>query len=246
MRISLVTLFFSLGMASFASAQQFDVKGAVLDYGNGQRISNVEIFNSNTKEYTASNSMGLFTIRVKEGDTLKTKKEDYNEVVRIVHGTSDIIIRIKPFLQLEEVNVFGQSKKDQLDDVMEDFRKKGNYFNGKPPLLAYALSPISALYGLLGKTPKNARRFQNYMNIELEESVIDRKFPAYLVETVTGLSGEDLNNFLALYRPSYEQAKNWNDYDTRAYIKKTFEKFESEGRPAAPTLPKIAIPKQEK
>ena len=245
-RIFIATFLFISGISSFALAQQLVIKGAVLDYDSGQRIGNAEIVNGNLNVYSASNTMGLFTIRAKEGDTLKINKADYNESMIVVRGTSDLIIRIKPSLQLEEVNVFGQSKKDQLDNVMDDFRKKGNYYNGKPPILAYALSPISALYGLLGKTPKNARRFQNYMNKELEESVVDRKFPSYLVETVTSLSGEDLSNFLALYRPSYSLSQNWNDYDTRAYIKKSFEKFEYDGRPKRLTLPKIPIPKQEK
>src|SRR5690606_7634045 len=117
-----------------------------------------------------------------------------------------------------EVNVYGQSKKEQLNDVMNDFRKKGNYFNGKPPILAYAASPISALYGLFGKTPKNARRFQNYMNAELEQSLIDRKFTKLTVQTSTGLSGEDLTNFMDIYRPSFHQAEHWNEYDVQAYV----------------------------
>lgn len=227
-------------------AQQFDFKGAILDYDDGKRIADAEIFNVNSKEYIRSNSMGVFTIKGKEGDTLKIIKVNYNEVLTVLHGTADIVVRMKPSFQLQEVNVYGQSKKGQLDDVMNDFRKKGNYFNGKPPALAYIASPISALYGLFGKTPKNARRFQSYMNIELEQSTIDRKFPSYLVETSTGLSGDDLSNFMDLYRPSFHQVEHWNDYDTRAYIKKSFEKFEADGRPQAPKLPKIEIPKQEK
>src|SRR5690606_24338361 len=124
----------------------------------------------------------------------------------ILQGASDVIIRLKGSYQLNEVNVYGQSKKDQLGDVMDDFRRKGNYYNGKPPPLAYVLSPISALYGLFGKTPKNARRFQSYVNVELEQSVVDRKFNINLVQASTDLSGEDLVNFMDLYRPSFHQA----------------------------------------
>jgi hypothetical protein len=227
-------------------AQKSEYRGAVMDYEDGKRIAGAEIINLNSKEKILSNTMGVFSIKGKEGDTLRITRSDYSEMETILHGTADVIIRLKTSFQLKEVNVYGQSKKDQLDDVMNDFRKKGNYYNGKPPALAYVLSPISALYGLLGKTPKNARRFQSYMNFELEQSMVDRKFNINLVQASTGLSGEDLLNFMDIYRPSFYQAEKWNEYDARTYIKKSFDNFEASGRPSTPKLPKIEIPKQEK
>lgn len=246
MRFLIMCFLFSLGFHSLALAQQIEYRGAVMSYEDGKRIAGAEIINLNTNQKILSNTMGVFSIKGKEGDTLRVTKADYSEMETILRGTSDVIIRLKTSFQLNEVNVYGQSKKDQLDDVMDDFRRKGNYYNGKPPPLAYVLSPISALYGLLGKTPKNARRFQSYMNVELEQSVVDRKFNIDLVRTSTGLSGDDLVNFMDLYRPSFHRAENWNEYDARSYIKKSFDNFEASGRPAAPKLPKIEIPKQEK
>lgn len=217
-----------------------------MDYEDGKRIAGAEVLNLSSKEIIRTDAMGVFSIKGKEGDTLRIKSPDYNDMETALHGVSDVIVRLKPSFLLREVNVYGESKKDQLDDVMNDFRKKGNYFNGKPPPLAYVFSPISALYGLLGKTPKNARRFQKYMNFELEQSLVDRKFTINLVQATTGLSGEDLINFMDIYRPSFHQAEHWNEYDVRSYIKKSFDNFEANGRPAAPKLPKVEIPKQER
>lgn len=246
MRTLILISFLSFLFPFWVLAQQRLVQGAILDYGDGKRIAGAIVQNLNSKEIIQSNTMGVFSINAQEGDSLRVTKSDYNEGVTVVHGAADIIFRLQPSFQLREVNVYGQSKKDQLDDVMNDFRKKGNYFNGKPPVLAYVASPISALYGLFGKTPKNARRFQNYMNAELEQSVIDRKFTVATVQTSTGLSGEDLTNFMDIYRPSFHQAEHWNDYDIQAYVKKCFAQFEADGRPEAQKLPKIEIPKQEK
>jgi hypothetical protein len=75
---------------------------------------------------------------------------------------------------------------------------------------------------------------------------VDRKFTVNLVQATTGLSGEDLLNFMDIYRPSFHQAEHWNEYDVRSYIKRSFDSFEANGRPAAPKLPKVEIPKQEK
>jgi hypothetical protein len=55
-----------------------------------------------------------------------------------------------------------------------------------------------------------------------------------------------LQNFMDIYRPSYHQVENWSDYDVQSYVKKCFEKFEADGRPAPQRLPKVEIPKQEK
>lgn len=227
-------------------AQQIDYRGAVVDYDDGKRITGAEIMNLNSKEKILTNTMGVFSINGKEGDTIKISKPSYKDTITVLKSNADVVIRLRTAFMLQEVNVYGKSKKEQLEDVMDDYRKKGNYYNGKPPALAYVFTPISALYGLFGKTPNNARRFQKYMNFELEQSVVDRKFTIQLVQECTGLSGEDLTNFMSLYRPSFHLAERWNDYDVRAYILKSFENFEASGRPAAPKLPKIEIPKQEK
>ncbi len=246
MRFLIIYYLFYLGINSKAMAQQVEYKGAVMDYEEGKRIAEAEITNLSSGDKILTNTMGVFSIKGREGDTLRIYKSDYKEAITVLRGVEDVIIRLHPAFLLKEVNVYGQSKKDQLEDVMDDFRKKGNYYNGKPPALAYVFTPISALYGLIGKTPKNARRFQKYMNFELEQSTVDRKFTTRIVEEYTGLSGKDLANFMSIYRPSFQQAEKWNEYDARAYIKRSFDLFEANGRPAAPRLPKVEIPPQEK
>lgn len=246
MRFFIVCFLASVGIHSLAVAQQIEYHGAVMEYEVGKRVAAAEIINLNSEEKTLTNTMGVFSIKGQQGDTLKISKLNYKDAITVLGGNEDVVVRLHPSLQLKEVNVYGRSKKDQLEDVMDDFRKKGNYYNGKPPALAYVFTPISALYGLLGKTPKNARRFQSYMDFELEQSLVDRKFTTHLVEECTGLTGEDLINFMSIYRPSFQQAEKWKEYDARTYIMRAFDIFESDGRPMAPKLPRIEIPKQEK
>lgn len=246
MRFLIMYFLLSMGAHSIAMAQQIEYQGAVMDYEDGKRIVGAEIINLSSGDRILTNTMGIFSIKGQDGDTIRVSKSDYKESITVLQGVKDVIVRLHPAFLLKEVNVYGQSKKDQLEDVMDDFRKKGNYYNGKPPVLAYIFTPISALHGLFGKTPKNARRFQKYMNFEVEQNAVDRKFTIHLVEEYTGLTGEDLTNFMSIYRPSFQQVEKWNDYDARAYIKKSFDNFEANGRPAAQKLPKIEIPKQEK
>ena len=79
-----------------------------------------------------------------------------------------------------------------MDELREQYRKKGSYYAGKPPLLSYIFQPLTALYELVGKTPGQARRFNAYYNTELQQSEIDRRFNSYNIRTITGLEGIDL------------------------------------------------------
>ena len=77
------------------------------------------------------------------------------------------------------------------------------------------------------------------MQKELAETDVDRKFSRTRIEELTGLEGDDLTNFMIWYRPSFEKAQYWGEYDITAYIVQSFKKFDRDGRPAAPKLPKL-------
>lgn len=245
-RVVSVFVFFSFFFALSLLAQDIEFQGVVLDSEDGKRIGGAEVLNLRTHQRISTNSMGVFVISGRVSDSVKVWKSNYTEGVSVIQPSADIIVRLKPAIMLREVNVYGETKEKQLQDVMQDFRKQGVFYNGKPPALSYIFTPITALHELLGKAPKNARRFQRYMNIELEQTLVDQKFNMRLIQSVTGLTGEDLINFMSLYRPSFRTAEHWNDYDVRTYIKSSFDQFEASGRPAAPKLPKLEIPPQEK
>lgn len=221
---------------SITLAQDPVIKIAVLDKTSRFRISEATVINSRTKILRQSNVQGIISIPTQIGDTLKISKEDYSPVSYIVQSLEDAIVYLSKSIDLREVHVYGQSKKSEMEEIMNDFRRKGTYFNGKPPALAFLASPITGFYELFGRTPRNARKFQSYMYRELEETEVDRKFNEALIKTVTGLSGDDLDNFKFFYRPSYEKVKSWSEYDARVYIEESYKNFEKRGRPEAPKL----------
>ena len=109
-------------------------------------------------------------------------------------------------------------------------------------MLAYFFRPLTALYELIGKTPAQARRFNQYYIKELQESEIDRRFSAYAITKVTGLEGADLKNFMIIYRPDYQYIAKFDEYAMINYIKKSLQLYNDAGRPKAirslPPLPK--------
>lgn len=221
---------------------QEGIRGVVLDYATEVRIGNAEVTNLRTQQTLVSNGLGIFNVVGIIGDTLKIARTGYNEQNIVIASNDDIVVRLKGITELKAVNVYGITKEQEMQDAMNDYRKQGSYYNGKPPVLAYIFNPISALHETFGKTGKRAKRFREYINYEQEELLVDRKFNKTLIASLTDLKDEDLTNFMLIYRPSSDLVRNWNEYDATSYIKKAFTKFDGEGRPKAPTLPKLVIP----
>jgi hypothetical protein len=220
----LLTAFFPLSQA--LAQQDFLVKGVVMESGTMNRIALAEITNKRNNFVVGSNDMGIFEIKASVGDTLVIVKRDFSDrQVRVV-GPMDVVVKLNR-TTLNTVNIYGQSKKQEMNQIKQDFRDKGSFYAGKPPLLSYVFTPLTAIYELFGKTPKNARRFNKYYNTELQQSEIDDFFNETLIQKETDLRGKDLEQFMLNYRPDYEQAKKWTEYDAIKYIRDNYAKYKA-------------------
>lgn len=222
-----------------ANAQRKSIQGVIFEKSSSIRVSKAKITNLTNDLVSQSDGLGVFMISSSIGDSLKISKEGYTDQNIIVSSYQDLIIKLSKPIQLSVVKVVGQSKKQELDEIKKQYRRKGSYYAGKPPLLSYIFTPLTALYELVGKTPGQAKRFNRYYTRELQQSEIDRRFNSYTVKPLTGYEGKDLQNFIETYRPSFEQIATWADYDLVNYIKKSAIAFETAGRPSAPSLPKL-------
>ncbi|MXV50060.1 hypothetical protein GS399_03680 [Pedobacter sp. HMF7647] len=228
---------FSLSLS--LHAQDFEQAGAVMAKGSGTRLAEVSVRNLRTGQYALTNDFGIFRINVSVRDTLLFRKKDYADQKVAVTSTKDMVVQMAPGIMLNEVTVTAKSKKQEMQEVLDDYRKKGVYYNGKPPFLSYLFKPLTALYELIGKTPGQARRFNKYYGTELQQTEIDRKFNKSVVMQYANLPDEKISDFMTLYRPSYETAQYWNEYDVITYIKKSSEDYKKKGEPAVEPLPKL-------
>jgi hypothetical protein len=212
--------------ASVVLAQEdFRLNGVVMVKGSTTRVALAEITNKRSKYTVGSNDLGIFQIRAQVGDTLLIIKRGFSDVEQAVLSNRDMIIYVDMGTTLNEVNIRGQSKKAELDDLKQDYRDKGSFYQGKPPLLSYLFAPITAIYELFGRTPKNARRFGKFYNTELQQTTIDGFFNETLIQKNTELSGKELENFMINYRPDYSKSKNWTEYDAVKYIKDSYKQY---------------------
>lgn len=212
--------------SSIASAQQdFLLNGVVMESGSTNRVALAEITNKRTKFTVGSNDLGLFQMKALVGDTLLVIKRNFSDKEIVVLSNRDMIIYLNMGTTLNQVDIRGQSKKAELDDIKQEFRNKGVYHEGKPPFLSYIFTPLTAIYELFGKTPKNARRFGKYYTTELQQTTIDGFFNESLIQKNTELKGKELENYMLNYRPDYEKSKNWTEYDAVKYIRDTYKQY---------------------
>ncbi len=239
--IFLLLIFLQIRNTNPAFAQQnFVLKGIIFLKQSGFRISNAQIFNLKNKLTVGTDYTGAFSIKAALGDTLKITKKDYADNYYVVENQKDAIIQLSQIIQLNEVRIVGQSKKQELDEAMRQYRGQGSYFNGKPPLRIFSPisgSPITGFYELFGKTPGQARRFQAFSKTETEQINIDKRFNKDVVKQNTDLTDAQIDVFMEVYRPSYDQISLWNAYDLISYIK-TSAKQLKDGK-APPPLKKL-------
>lgn len=214
-----------LSANSIVLAQDFILGGVVFEKGTSNRIAGAEIANKRSGFKVGSNDLGMFQIRAMAGDTLLVMKRDFSDAEVVVSGSKDVLVYLERGRMLKQVDISGQTKKQELQELKRDYRNKGSFYQGKPPFLAFLFKPLTAVYELIGKTPKNARRFGRYYETELQQSQIDGFFNEYLIQNNTDLKGQDLEKFMLDYRPEYEKAKNWTQYDAIKHIRDSYKKY---------------------
>jgi hypothetical protein len=222
--LCLCTIFLLFQGMNAVAQQEFQLKGVIMENGSNNRIALAEVSNTRNKFVVGSNDLGIFQIRAAIGDTLQIVKRDFGDKEIVVVSKEDVVLRMNR-TTLNTVNIYGQNRKNELNEMKQEYRNKGSYYAGKPPLLSYIFTPLTAIYELFGKTPKNAKRFNRYYTNEMQQTEIDAFFNEDLVKKNTPLTGKALENFMLNYRPDYEKAKNWTSYDAIKHIRDSYAQY---------------------
>lgn len=226
--VKIAILYFLL-LPLLSQGQSQTIRGITFKRSMLQKIADVDITNLKTADVSRSGSFGDFTIKANLGDTLQFEKPGFTIVKQVVASYSPLYVILLPNINLGEVSIRGQSKKQELNDVVNDYRSKGIYYDGKPPALAYVFQPLTVLHELFGSDAKNERRFMRYAKGEMEATEVSRKYTPRLVSNTTGLTGVELDHFMDNYTPAHDDIVKWNDYQIIMYIKKSYETYKRVG-----------------
>lgn len=213
------------GRITVVFAQDFIVNGVVFDRDNKQRLAAAEVKNFRNGYSVQTNELGLFNLKASLGDTLLFRKKGFDEQLKVVVSKADLLVYLNTGINLNTVEIRGERKITTLDAIRKDYKGKGSFYAGKPSFLSFIFTPITAVYELFGRTPRNARRFNRYYVNEVQQTHVDQFFNRSLISRQTGLTGAALDTFMMNYRPEYEQTKNWTNYDGLKWIKESFKKY---------------------
>lgn len=241
------TISMEQALAQTEEQEQKNISGMVLERGTANvRIADATVVNLRTRQVTRTSPQGVFTIPVAVGDSLSVNKIGYGPIKTVINTLEDIILDMQAGLEIETVVVTRSTRESELRSHLRDYERQGIHNGGHNSLGTYLNSPATALYNLFGRTPRNARRFEQYMNQELEATKVDRVFNKTLVSSLTDLEGDELQSFMDIYRPSWSTLEKWGQYDLMLYITNSFKSWDKNGRPKSERLPKLEIPEQER
>jgi hypothetical protein len=229
----MITATMLLPTMAFSQVLQ-QINGITFNQKTSGRLAMVTISNLKHPTVATSSNLGMFTIKAAPGDTLLFIKPGFTELKQVVTASTDLIAYLLPALLLDEVVVRAKTKQQEQKEILDTYRSKGIYYNGKPPALSFLSSPVTGLYELFGKGPRQARHFAAQMQRENQQTEVNRRYTFELVKRVTQLPDDEVQQFRLTYNPPYPEVLKWNDYEMIQFINRCMD-----GYNRAKTLPRL-------
>ncbi len=187
------------------------LKGSVFEAKSPRKLANVFVRDINSKEISLTDNLGNFTIRTLINHTLVFSSPGYvSDTLYLVDLRPKKIELVIQGISLREVNVTSTRSFNPREEYPDVYEKS-----------KFALSPSR----IFGKESKNARRLKHYFELEADERQIDSIFNAAYVSSVVPLKGQELENFMSMYRPSLAFLKKTPHSSLTLYINDSYKKF---------------------
>ena len=225
-------------------AQLYKVRGTVYDSSQHYPLEAVSVISTSGRG-TVTNSEGVYEIDVAATDSIwfsylgkPTMKFPIASIQNILQFNISLHVSIPT---LKEVKIRPRNYRQDSIQNREDYAKVFNYQKPKLKTVApqygagvgFDLDEIVNMFRF--KRNRSIANFQKRLLQQEEDKFIDYRFSKSLVRRLTLLTGNELDSFMRLYRPSYTFTKFANDYDFQAYIKQAHLRFEN-GLPPLPFI----------
>ncbi|WP_461453508.1 peptidase associated/transthyretin-like domain-containing protein [Mucilaginibacter sp.] len=209
--ISVALLVFITGVANAQNA----LKGTVEETGSNLKLSNVFIKDVTNKQLTLTDKNGNFEIKSAPSHLLIFTSPGYISDTLYVVDMNPKHVKMQIMnIALREVKINGtRTAFDPKEEYPEVYQKSK----------VYILSPTT----WFGKDSRDARHLRRYFTMEQQEEEIDKVFNTAYVSSLVPLRGQDLEDFMTLYRPSYSFVHNNNTQTMAVYINDSYKKFKA-------------------
>lgn len=242
---SFLRILFIAGLITIAgvvSAQNYVIRGVVYDSSRSYPLQAVSVL-STSGNGTITNADGAYEIAVSEKDSIwfsyLNKPTIKFPVLKIVNTLQfDISLQVN-VPTLKEVKIRQRNyKQDSLQNRL-DYAKIFDYQKAKlksvtPQYGAAAGFDVNEIINMFRfKRNRSLASFQKRLLMNEQDKFIDNRFSKALVRRLTFLTGNELDSFMRVYRPSLRFTMYSGDYDFQLYIKDSYERFKKGLKPLA-------------
>jgi len=212
-KFSITLLFLLAGSGLYA---QTLVKGVVMEWGSGIKLENVFVRDMTNKQATLTDKAGRFVINTETWHLRVVSLPGYTADTLYVVDLAQKRVELKNQpIQLREVAITATrtTSFDPHKEYPEVYEKAK----------VYPLSPST----WFSRDARNARRLKKYFRTEQEERIVDKVYTRAYVGSIVPLKGQELEDFMTLFRPSYRFITGNNSESLAVYINDSYKKYKA-------------------
>jgi hypothetical protein len=200
--------------------------GIITELATGQPVADVVYENIFLNESGVTDSSGRFSLNASSGQLIVFQKLGYKTVrVRIPSGKIPPFFKIQlqpGALELEEVEVRDKHRDYHTDSLRNALAYKRELEYKKLSGAEMIQHPFTAL----SRHYQQIMRFQKEYNYLEQQRYVDYAFNEKIITRLTGLQGEDLQEYMRLFRPSYDLLRSLPEYYYFSYIKESAAEYQ--------------------
>jgi hypothetical protein len=210
---SYFVFFIILAAACSANAQGL-LKGSIIETNTNEKLTNVFIHDMNSKQIELADKDGRFSILTGTGHILIFDSPGYVSDTLYLIDMKPKKVELKPLaISLRQVNITSSRARA--------FNPRAEYPEVYAKSKVYVFSPST----WFSQEGKRARRLKRYFDSEIRERHVDEVYSVAYVGSIVPLKGQDLENFMELYRPTYAFLRDNNGPSLAAYINDSYKKY---------------------
>jgi len=207
-------LIFSIFLTAVAANAQDRLKGSIVEAGSNTKLSNVFIHNTTNKQIALADKDGKFDIRASVGHVIIFDSPGYKSDTLYLADMRQVRVELIALgINLNTVNITASRR--------SDFDPQKEYPEIYTKSKVYVMSPST----WFSKEGKDARRLKKYFAMDAQERHVDDVYTAAYVGSIVPLKGQDLANFMVLYRPTYAFLRSNTGPSLVAYINDSYKKY---------------------
>ena len=211
-----------LSTLCFRATAQSTLIGRIYEYKTHIHLQSIKVTNLNSKQYTLSDTAGIFYIYAKPGDLLVFKGYAYKpDTVSIVNKNHLEIYLVPEGKILNEVDVASNAADTRLGNLKDPTLTGAPVVYQRDANGAYK-GGIALRFGY-GKD-KKAIRSKQLSDEEIADEQIDEAFNEKTVSQTIPLRGEELKNFILMYRPERTVLKA-KGFNMTIYLNDSYKKY---------------------